>query len=253
MLENLGAIIMSSREKPVFIPALAPPGDVKESAALIFIHGLGDDAAGLEGIARQFQGAHKLDHMQWVIPNALDNRDAMQRAWYTPSSLSIFPSQRPELDDPEDEDGLLKSREYIVSLIDDLVGQGVPADRIVLGGFSQGCAMSLLTSLTSKYSDKLAGVLGLAGYMPLADQINRLRDEASLLNKIGNTPVFLMRGSRDVLVPKRYLTLAVARLTKLGVQDDALEVHEYEGLGHGISAAVLRDMCVWLEKVVPRL
>lgn len=147
----------------------------------------------------------------------------------------------------------MQSREYVVSLIDGLVEQGVPADRIVLCGFSQGCAMALLTSLTSKYSGKLAGVVGLAGCLPIADKIQTLRADASLPEDIDQTPTFLMRGSRDILVPKRYLTMTVTKLKAMGLREEMLEVREYEGLGHSISAAVLRDMCAWLEKVVPPL
>ena len=71
----------------------------------------------------------------------------MMTAWFTPTSLSPYPSSRPELDDPEDEDGMLRSRTYVESLIDGLVEKGVPANRIVLGGFSQGHAIALVTGL----------------------------------------------------------------------------------------------------------
>lgn len=155
------------------------------------MHGLGDEAAGLEGIARQYTDNKKLPYMQWVIPNATENFDAQQMAWYYPTSLTPVPSQRPELDDPEDEDGLLLSRKYIVGLIDDLVGQGVPVERIVLAGFSQGHALTLITGLTSKYCGKLAGLACICGYLPLADRIAGLREEEGLEKVSANAAVFL--------------------------------------------------------------
>ncbi len=191
--------------------------------------------------------------MQWIFPNAPENRDAMEQAWFTPSQLSPFPSSRPELDDPEDEDGMKQSLAYVTTLIDDLVSQGVPTNRIVVGGFSQGCAMTFLTGLLSKYSGKLAGLVGLAGYLPLAEKIKELRAEAELPQEVGHVPVFLMRGSKDMLVPRRYYSMCIARLKELGVSEDLLELHEYEGLGHSASGAVFRDMCAWLEKIVPPL
>jgi lysophospholipase-2 len=115
----------SSRNPPLIIQATDPPSDSSSSATFIFIHGLGDDASGLESIPRQFQAAGKLLHLTWVLPNALFDQDATQTAWYAPTRLSPFPSSRPELDDDEDEAGLKSSVEYIVSLIDNVVAQGV--------------------------------------------------------------------------------------------------------------------------------
>jgi lysophospholipase-1 len=101
--------------------------------------------------------------MKWIFPNALEHRNAMQTAWYTPTPLSLFPSSCPKPNNPEDEDGMKFSIAYIVTLIDDLVFQGIPEIRIVLGGFSQGCAMTLLTGLISRYAGKLAGLVGYPG------------------------------------------------------------------------------------------
>lgn len=188
--------------------------------------------------------------MEWVIPNAPDNRDAMAQAWYTPSQLSPFPSSRPELDDDEDEDGMRRSMKYVVSLIDDLVEKGIPANRIVVGGFSQGCAMSLLTGLTSKYSGKLAGVMGIAGYLPIPDLIAGMREEAGLPKEVGDMKTLFTRGTKDILVPKRYFRQGQEKLFELGIDEEALDLQEYEGLGHSLSGLVLQNMCKWLEKVL---
>lgn len=242
------------RDPPIVKPAKTPTSDPAHSAAFIYLHGLGDDAEGVENLGDQFQSAGKLPYMQWIFPNALENHDAMQRAWYTPTPLSPFPSQRPELDDPEDEDGLKQSVAYVESLVDDLVARGIPPNRIVIGGFSQGCAVTLLTGLmSSKYAGKVAGVAGLMGYLPLTDQIQKMRSEAGLPETVGEVPVLLARGNRDMLVPKRYLTLAQKKLVELGLKESALEVYEYDGLGHTIHAPVISDLCTWLEKVVPAL
>lgn len=191
--------------------------------------------------------------MEWVVPNAPDNREAMAQAWYTPSQLSPFSHSRPELEDPEDLDGIRKSLVYIVSLIDDLVNKGIPASRIVIGGFSQGCAMALLTGLTSKYAGQLGGVLGIAGYLPVADAIAEMREEQGLVKEIGDVKVLLTRGTSDVLVPKRYFRLAQEKLVEMGLNQDFLELQEYQGLGHSLSPSVLRNMLAWLEKTLPPL
>jgi lysophospholipase-1 len=176
-------------------------------------------------------------------------------AWYTPTSLSPWPSQRPELDDPEDEEGMMKSVHYAETLIDDIVSKGIPANRIVLGGFSQGHAIALLTGLTSKkYAGKLAGLICLSGYLPIPQRIGALRKENGLPEDVGgDVKLFIVRGKTDMLVPKRYLRLQLEKMMELGIPGEVVEVHEYEGLGHSVSAPLLMDLLVWLERVIPEV
>ena len=209
-------------------------------------------------IAEQFEDREKLSWMHWIIPNAEENRDAMQTAWYAPTGLPNFGSKpdRPELEQEEDEAGMLKSVAYLESLIDACTRKGIPPNRIVLGGFSQGCAMSLLTSLISeKFSGKLAGIVGVMGYLPLSSgyRVQDLRARAGLPTTVGEVPVFLARGKKDILIPKTWWNHSLKKLEELGLNEGAMEVHEYEGLGHGFSPRMLGDMCKWLEKVVPKL
>ena len=192
--------------------------------------------------------------MQWIFPNALENHDAQQTAWYTPTSLSPTPPGRPELADDEDEPGLRSSVAYVESLIDSLTSKGIPSNRIVLGGFSQGCAVSLLTELTSRWSGKLAGVVGLMGYLPIPGRIQQLRTEAELPHVLGMVPMFLARGGQDRLVPRSKWEEALGHLRALGASEDAaMEVREYKDLGHAVSPQLLKDLNTWLEMVVPAL
>jgi predicted esterase len=190
--------------------------------------------------------------MTWIFPTAPFDQEAMQHAWYSPSRLTPFPSSRPELDDPEDEEGLTRAIESVEKLIERAVEKGTPPERIVVGGFSQGCAVSLLLSLTSKWGSKLAGVVGLMGYLPVPDKIGSLRQGNELSIEASNDlPFFLARGMRDILVPKRYWTLCLDQLKRRRVKEEMIEAHEYEGLGHAASGMVLRDLCAWLERVLP--
>lgn len=244
----------SERKPPIIIPPTSPPTEVSKSAAIIFVHGLGDEAEGVENVARQFQSASKLPHMSWVLPNALWNHDLDMTAWYMPTGLSPYPPSRPELEDDEDEEGMVATVAYLTSLIDDLVAQGVPTNRIVLGGFSQGHAMALLTSLISKYAGKLGGIVGLSGYLPLIERIPVLREDAGLSKGVDDEiEVFLARGTGDRLVPKRYHRLGYEALYKLGVKEERVTLKEYEGMGHVMGGAELRDLCTWLERVVPAI
>ena len=73
----------------------------------------------------------------------------------------------------EDEDGMLKSSSQINALIDEEISRGTPSDRIVLGGFSQGGALTLLTGLTSE--KKLAGLVVLSGWLPIGEKVKTVR------------------------------------------------------------------------------
>jgi lysophospholipase-1 len=205
-------------------------------------------------VARQFQSAGKLPYLTWILPNALENNDLATTAWYMPTSLSPYPPSRPELEDDEDEEGMMRTVAYLTTLIDDLVKQGIPEHRIVLGGFSQGHAMSLLTGLISKYAGKLGGLVGLSGYLPLPDRIPILREEAGLPAVVADPiEVFLARGTSDRLVPKRYHRLCYEKLYELGIEEASVTLKEYEGMGHVMGGPELRDICTWLERVVPPL
>lgn len=238
------------RTPAVYKPAAAPPIDPAHGAAFIFLHGLGDSAEGLENIADQFQQNSKLPWMHWIFPNAKENLDARATAWYHPTKLS----DRPELQDPEDEDGMLESVAYVESLIDACVSKGIPPQRIVLGGFSQGCAMSLLTDLTSsKYAGHLAGIVGLMGYLPLCNRLPDLRAKSGLPAQHGDVPIFMARGKQDQMIPKSVYDQSIKALHMVGLSESSLESKEYDGVGHQITGTVLKDLNDFLHKVVPDL
>jgi predicted esterase len=101
-----------------------------------------------------------------------------------------------DLSQAHDKSGILQSRTIFIKLIADEVEAGIPSSRIVLGGFSQGGAMSLFTGTTIPH--KLAGVFGLSSYLLMGSDIKRFADEAKGINK--DTPFFMGHGDRDPLV-----------------------------------------------------
>ena len=195
--------------------------------------------------------------MHWILPNAKFNLDTLDSAWFIPYSLPSLAPSRPELAPEEDEEGMLKTVAYLDSIVHACVTAGVPPQRIVLGGFSQGCAMSLLWFLTTtRYSDKLGGIVGLLGFLPLSDgkhRIQELRAEAGFPATAPKVPMFLARGTKDSLIQPRIWRYTLQGLSDLGVADENMEVHEYPGLEHTINGPLLRDMCAWLEQRLPKI
>ena len=151
---------------------------------------------------------------------------------------------------------MLETIAYLEKLIDSCVEAGIPTNRIVLGGFSQGMAMSLLLHfISNKYSERLGGVVALLGYLPLSDgktRLKELREERGFGEKVeAQVPIFMARGLRDTLVPKRVWEMSVRGVKDLGAREQVLEIHEYEGLTHTLHGPLLTDLCAWLERVVP--
>ncbi len=160
-----------------------------ESLAVVWMHGMGVSNRDFESFSDEileFGGPV----CRFILPNApyreLTGRPGYPlRAWYD------FPSFR--IDDQEDACGIRESAERVMKLIDDFVADGVPRSRIVLGGFSQGAAISLYAGLRA--AAPIGGIVALSGYLPLA---GRLFSEATAAGRA--TPVFMAHGEFDSVV-----------------------------------------------------
>lgn len=157
--------------------------------AVIWLHGLGADGNDFAPVVPEFR-LDGFPAIRFVFPHApvqpvTINNGMMMRAWY-----DIF---TPELIRREDEAGLRKSEAAVRALIARENERGVPTKRIVLAGFSQGCAMTLQTGL--RLPEQLAGMVGLSGYLPLSDKAAAERHDANR-----QTPIFMGHGSMDPVV-----------------------------------------------------
>ena len=111
----------------------------------------------------------------------------------------------------EDEAGILTSQAYFHDLIQKEIDSGIPADRIVIGGFSQGGAMSLFSGLTVK--SKLAGIIALSSYLLLSLKFAELVPKPEF-NK--ETPIFMAHGDADQVVNYKLGTMSRDLLKELG-------------------------------------
>jgi lysophospholipase I len=216
------------------------------------------------GVGQQFQMYSKLPHLRWVLPNAPFNREAMSRAWYLPKALlnaakPRVPGHESEDDVPaevepeDDEAGIMWAVGYVDSLVEEEVKRGVDAKRIVVGGFSQGCAVSTVWGLTGRWRDRVGGVVCLSGYFPLAGEIERLRMEKEGGGEESGPRKkwFLAHGTKDMMISARLFQESTEKLSKIVDIEKDVEGHLYEGMVHSTSAPELRDLLGWLDKVVP--
>jgi predicted esterase len=245
-----------SDKPPHMLPAADPSSG--RAATCIFLHGYSDDAEGLPlGLAQQFQMYQKATYLKWILPNAPRNQEAMTRAWYLPKALPNALKPRVATEDqedesaPDDEEGIMRSVDEIDRLVEEEIEGGTPGDRIVVGGFSQGCAVSLVWGLVGKTRNKVAGVMCLSGYFPLAKRIAELRKEGGVDESEKDQKIwFYVHGTQDVLVPMKFFVHGSEQLLKW-VNRDNIEGRVYEGLAHSTSNAELRDMLAFFDKVIP--
>lgn len=158
-------------------------------ATVIILHGLGADGTDFLPLADAMDLA-AVGPVRFVFPRAparpvTANGGHVMRAWY--DILAFGGAAR------EDEDGLRESFAAIHALLDAEVARGVPASRIVLGGFSQGCAITLGAGL--RYGHRLAGLFGLSGYLPIASSTAAERHEAN-----AGIPLLMAHGTQDPVV-----------------------------------------------------
>ena len=245
-------------QKPSYVfPAVADASSTARPATVIFLHGYGDDADGLPlGLAQQFQFYNKMEYLKWVLPYAPHDQEAMTRAWYKVKALSNaikprVPGQEDDEDAPDDEIGIMKSVDMVDQLVEQEIKDGTRPERIVVGGFSQGCAVSLVWGLTGRLRNKVAGVLCLSGYFPLRDRIAGLRSERAVdADETESKQWFYVHGTQDMLVPMKLFVQGYQNLAKW-VEKDKIDGHVYQGMGHSTDSAELRDMLAFFEKVIP--
>jgi phospholipase/carboxylesterase len=201
----------------------------RPEAAIIWLHGLGADGHDFEPIVPEL-GLKK--PVRFVFPHApvrpvTINQGMRMRAWYDILQLG---------GGPEDEAGLRASQKITEELIR---AQGLPARKIVLAGFSQGGAIVLQTAL--RYPERLAGVVALSTYLPLASTLAAERSEANR-----DIPIFMGHGQYDELIPLVRARASREVLEKLGYK---IEWHEYP-MPHSVCAPEIADLSAFLSKII---
>lgn len=179
-------------------------GDEPEGS-VIWLHGLGADGHDFEPMVPQLRLKSSLP-LRFIFPHApvrpvtLNGGMAM-RAWYDLVSL--------ERNSPQDLAGIEDSAETVKRLIQQEVDRGIPADKIVIAGFSQGGAVALYAAL--RYPERLAGLIALSTYLPKGEQ---LEAEASAANR--DLPIFMAHGAQDPVVHPELGEQSFRHLEKLG-------------------------------------
>ncbi|KAK3905024.1 acyl-protein thioesterase [Staphylotrichum tortipilum] len=231
-----------ARALPLLFPA---PG--KHTATVIFIHGLGDTGRGWGGAVENWRRRQRLDEVKFILPHAPSipitcNWGMKMPGWY---DIQRIDGNTESLRQNEDEAGILLSQAYFHDLIQKEIDSGIPADRIVIGGFSQGGAMSIFSGLTAKV--KLAGIVAMSSYLLLSLKFADLVPKPEF-NK--DTPIFMAHGDMDPVVHTALGKKSFDLLKSMGYN---ATWKIYEGMEHSACPEELDDVESFLQERLPPL
>ncbi|MDA7417404.1 dienelactone hydrolase family protein [Xenophilus arseniciresistens] len=216
-------------------PAIEIETGAAPRATVMLMHGLGADGNDFAPIVPELAPMlAAVGPVRFVFPNAPERPVTINGGYVMPAWYDILGPGR-----PEDEAGLRASQSEIEALIAREKARGVPAGRLVLAGFSQGCAMALLTGL--RHAERLAGIVGLSGYLPLAASTAAERHPANAA-----TPIFLAHGRQDEIVTLARATASRDALLQLGAP---VQWREY-AMPHSVCAEEIADLGRFLVEVL---
>lgn len=199
---------------------------------VILLHGLGASAEDLAAGLSMLPLSNK-NRISFFIPQApmqpvTLNGGITMPAWFDILALEDAQPQ-------EDLVGLEKSRKLIKQLINEMIASGVPADKIIIGGFSQGGALAMYCLFQDLQI--YAGAFSWSGYLP--------RGEAIPTNN--GTPVLLTHGTEDSVIPLSAVQAMPDMLKNTGFQ---VQSHVFDNLGHAIDQRVIDAWMQWLSKIL---
>jgi predicted esterase len=200
----------------------APSGSATSS--VVFLHGLGDTADGWTS-AFPLPG---LENTKYILPTAPMQPVTLNGRMPMNSWFDVFGLDESAADDAP---GIAKAAARVARIVDDEIAAGIPADKIVVAGFSQGGAVALAAAFS--YERRLAGVLGMSTWLPKCVRTGEM--SASMLE----SKVLMCHGEADTTVPLKWGKLSVAALKQLSVNCD---IKTYPGMAHSASQEELADV-----------
>lgn len=226
---------MSDNLKPVLECVIVEhnPANKDIDHAVIWLHGLGASGHDFEPVVPELRLDRELA-VRFVFPHAPQipvtiNGGMVMPAWYDILEMS--------LDRKVDVAQINQSAQRINDLIEREISRGVPAENIVIAGFSQGGAVAYHVALS--YPKKLAGLLTLSTYLATNDHI-----DFSDANK--DLPIFINHGTHDPVVPSILGDRAYKTLESKGYEVD----YRTYPMAHQVCGPQIRDIGEWLNEVL---
>ncbi len=217
-------------------PAIEIQIGAKPDACVIWLHGLGADGHDFETIvpALELPSATRL---RFIFPHApyrpvTINNGHVMRAWYDIAASDQGFDQNVE--------HIHESQVILQGLIENEIKRGIPSERIVLAGFSQGGAIALHTGL--RYPQLLAGIMSLSAPVPFIEELMAKVHHANIV-----VPLFMAQGTDDRMISYAKAEQAAQKMLVRGLP---VEWHTYV-MGHTLVPEEIRDISRWLQRVLP--
>lgn len=213
-------------------PLIIEPKKTAQSA-VIWLHGLGADAHDFEGIVPLLPTEQH--GIRMIFPNApvrpvTINMGMTMPAWYDISDTSLRNA---------DQQGIITSQQTVQTLIDEQITLGIPSEKIVLAGFSQGGAMVLHSGL--RCPQPLAGILALSCYV-----LEREKHAEQIHTANINTPIWMAHGTQDTVVP---YAMGESSSDFLSAQGHKVTFVSYP-MAHEVSMPEITALANWLSEVL---
>ncbi|GLB35560.1 putative phospholipase/Carboxylesterase [Lyophyllum shimeji] len=214
------------------------PAVQAHTATVIFIHGYNKSNLTYQALVAE-SIAPSLPHVQWIFPQASKHQTTYHPEGPCPAWFDI--EELPPRADEYDEQAISKSIGAIEELIQSQIHQGMDSRRIVLAGFSQGAALSMMVALQTRHH--LGGLASLSGWIPP-------RARSSMMNSTQRCPILWCHGTADTEIPIALAEDGIAFLRDTIEQKETLRFIRYDGLEHTTNDAELKDLGAWLQTVI---
>ncbi|KAF7870283.1 hypothetical protein EAF04_004030 [Stromatinia cepivora] len=230
--------------------ALTIPAVTKHTATVIMSHGLGDSGAGWVSLAENWRRRQKFQEVKFIFPNAPAipisvNFGMSMPGWYDIVSVRTGITTFSDLQAEQDETGIRRSQAYFHSLIkSEIEDSKIPSNRIVLGGFSQGGAISIFSGITCP--SKLGGIFGMSSYLLLHNKLKEFLGAEGCVNK--ETKIWMGHGDSDPLVRPEWGVKTAEVLREEGFE---VQLNMYPGLEHSADVLEIEDLEYYLNSRIP--
>lgn len=217
------------------LSALVVAHEQHAQASIIWLHGLGANGYDFAPAVNDLDIPVELG-LRFIFPHAPTRPVTLNGGFHMPAWYDLYGLK---FGSEEDALGLAQAARWVGDIIAHEHALGIPFDRMIIGGFSQGGAVALQTAL--RYPHRLGGLLALSTYLPLA---KTLATEVSAANL--ELPIFVAHGQFDTLVPASWADYTIQQLQHLSYQP---ELHVYP-MEHSVCHEELRDIGKWIKTII---
>ncbi|CAF0914282.1 unnamed protein product [Rotaria sordida] len=222
-------------------PSIIPASE-QHTATIIFLHGLDDVGKTWLDEFNMFDIPKRIRHVKFIFPtapiiNISKNHGTPMTSWFDVYGFDESAK--------EDQEGIEKASQLLNSFVEDEIKNGIPSERIIIGGFSMGGALALHTALVSPHT--LGGVLALSAWLPL---LTTFPNALVAGDKKVNLPILQCHGNKDLIIQINRARLCEENFKAMGLKEYIFK--EYDGMDHTNCGQEMKDIIDFIEQYLPK-